>query len=686
MIGDVRQSTAQAQTPRPRPAPRPGAAGEAAVRGAAATAMGGLTTMVDAAIARAQGFLLRTQRPDGEWVEELQADTTLTSEYLLLRHLLGAVEPAREARLAAYLRATQQADGGWVIYHGGPSEISATVKAYFALRAAGDPAEAPWMVRGRDWIRAHGGILRANVFTKILLALFGQLPWERVPCMPVEIFLLPRWFPFNMSAISYWSRTVLTPLLILFAFRPVHPSPRGVALDELHVPGEADSRFTPDPMAFTWRNFFLVVDRLLRLYEAFPLRPLRRRALGAAQRWMVERMQGAGGLGAIFPAMANSLLALRCLGCGPDHPQVVKAFREIEALEVDDGQTLHLSPCTSPVWDTALAINALLESGLPPSHPALARASEWMLGRQCRKPGDWAANAPEVEPGGWYFQYENEFYPDFDDTAVVLSALWKCEVPDEDAKRDAVARGLRWLLAQQSENGGWASYDKDNNRVYFNHIPFADHGALLDPPTADVTARVVMAAGELGFGPDLPQMRKALAFLREGQEADGSWYGRWGVNYLYGTWSVLAGLDAIGDDLGGAPGRAAAWLTAQQNSDGGWGESCLSYEDPATRGVGPSTASQTAWALMALILAGHAEGEAVRRGIGWLMDRQRPDGAWEEQAFTGTGFPRVFYLRYHMYCKYFPLWALALYRNRLHAVVPPWRERLCALGIRPALS
>jgi squalene-hopene/tetraprenyl-beta-curcumene cyclase len=645
-----------------------------------------LRAPVEAAIGRAQQYLLKTQRPDGCWVEELQADTTLTSEYLLLRHLLGIAEPAREANLAAYLRATQQADGGWVIYHGGPSEISATVKAYFALRVAGDPGEAPWMARAREWVRAQGGILRSNVFTKVLLALFGQLPWSRVPCMPVELFLLPRWFPFHMYAISYWSRTVLTPLLILFAHRPVHPAPRGVTLDELHVPGGTDPRFAPDPAFLTWRNFFLMADRLLRLYDARPLRPLRRRALEAAHRWMLERMQGSGGLGAIFPAMANSVLALRCLGYPPDHPQFVKAVREIEALEVDDGRLLHLTPCFSPVWDTALAMNALLESGLPPGHPSLARACAWLVGRQCVKPGDWAVNAPGVEPGGWYFQYENEFYPDNDDAAVVLSALWKCEVPDEARKRGAAERGLRWLLAQQSRDGGWASYDRDNNRVYFNHIPFADHGALLDPPTADVTARVVMAMGEMGYGPDHPQMRRALEFLRREQEADGSWYGRWGVNYLYGTWSVLAGLDAMGDDLAGAPHRAAAWIAAVQNPDGGWGESCLSYADPAARGMGPSTASQTAWALMALVLAGQADGEAARRGIAWLLERQAASGAWSEEAFTGTGFPKVFYLRYHMYCKYFPLWALALYRNRLWGVAPPWRQRLDALGGRPALS
>ena len=673
MTGDGRQGAVQAQAPRPRAATFTAGAEPSATR-------------VDAAIIRAQDYLLSTQRPDGEWVEELQADSTLTSEYLLLRHLLGIADAAREAKLAAYLRAAQQADGGWVIYHGGPSEISATVKAYFALRVAGDPVEAPGMVRARDWIRAHGGILRANVFTKILLALFGQLPWARVPCMPVEIFLLPRWFPFNMSAISYWSRTVLTPLFILFAHRPVHPTPRGVTLDELYVPGETDPRFTPDPTAFTWRNFFLLADRLLRLYEAFPLRPLRRRALEAARRWMTERMQGSGGLGAIFPAMANSVLALHCLGYGPDQPQMAKALREVEALEVDDGETLHLSPCVSPVWDTALAINALLESGLPPGHPALARACEWMLGRQCARPGDWAANTLGVAPGGWYFQYENEFYPDNDDTAVVLSALWKCAVADETTKRRAVERGLTWLLAQQCSDDGWGSYDRNNNRLYFNHIPFADHGALLDPPTADVTARVVMAMGEMGYGPDHPQMPGALAYLRKEQEPDGSWYGRWGVNYIYGTWSVLAGLDAIGDDLGGAPERAAEWLLAHQNPDGGWGESCLSYDDPSTRGVGPSTASQTAWALMALVLAGLAEGEAVRRGVAWLLERQGADGAWPEEAFTGTGFPRVFCLRYHMYCKYFPLWALSLYRNRLHGLVPPWRQRLQALGIRPSLS
>ncbi len=625
-------------------------------------------TVLDRAIQEGVETLLRLQDPAGFWVHELEADATITSEYLLLRRWLGIVDAALEAKAVRHLQAIQLPDGGWPIYHNGPANVSATVKAYFALKMAGLPRDAPEMLKARQKVLELGGITRVNVFTKILLALFGEYDWEGVPCMPVEIALLPRWFYFNLYEISYWSRTVLVPLLIIFAHRPVRPAPASARLDELYlVPREQASISLPrDPQTFTWRNFFLVVDRILRLHDRYVRWPFRRRAIQEAGRWMLERMQGEGGLGGIYPAMANSVVALTCLGYPLDHPMVRKALAEIDALRVETADTLHVQPCLSPVWDTALTVNALVEAGLPPDHSALSRAGVWLLSKQTRRSGDWRLKAPGTPPGGWPFQFENEFYPDVDDTAVVLMALRRIRIPDEEAKTRTIARGLNWLLALQGSDGGWGSYDKDNNRVIFNLIPFADHGALMDPSTEDLAGRVLEALGFLGFRPDEPTAAKAMVFLKARQCWDGSWYGRWGVNYLYGTWSVLAGLRSIGEDMD-APyvRKAVGWLLSRQNSDGGWGESCYSYNDPRTAGMGRSTASQTAWALLALLQAGEVDHPAVGRGIRFLLETRAADGFWHEEEFTGTGFPRVFYLRYHGYRVYFPLWALARYRRCL---------------------
>ena len=606
------------------------------------------------------------QDPEGFWVAELETDSTLTSEYLMLRRLLGKVDESKQRKAVAYLRETQLPEGGWNIYDGGPNHLSTTVKAYFALKLSGHSRNEPFMRRAREVILDQGGLLRVNVFTKFTLAIFGQIDWRGVPAMPIELFLLPRWFLFNMHEISYWSRTVLTPLMIIYAHKPVVPVPSGADLMELRgdLTAKHDYYFPRDARLLSWRNVFLAADRMLHWYEWHPVQRLRRRATERATPWMLARMRGEGGLGGIYPAMANSVIALRCLGYEVEHPLVARAFKQIEALEVEDDRTLHLQPCVSPIWDTCLAVNALRASGLPADHPALASACKWLLTKQTWKKGDWKVKAPAAEPGGWYFQFENEFYPDIDDSAVVMTALIGTALPDEEAKRAALAQALKWVMPMQSSDGGWAAYDKDNNRLFLNEIPFADHKALLDPPTADLTGRMLEMLGHLSRTRSDPAVKRAIAFLQANQEPAGCWYGRWGVNYIYGTWSVLAGLRAIGEPMDQPyVHRAINWLVGRQNPDGGWGESCYSYDDPRTAGRGNSTASQTAWALMGLLHGGVVGHPAVSKGIDYLLRTQSVDGGWEERAFTGTGFPRVFYLRYHLYRLYFPLWALSLYRT-----------------------
>ncbi|MGH7323390.1 MAG: squalene--hopene cyclase [Candidatus Rokuibacteriota bacterium] len=632
-------------------------------------------TGLDSAIARAQAGLLARQAADGHWLGECEGENTITAEYLLLCHLLDRVDRGHEAKAVKFLRRRQRADGAFALYDGGPTNLSATIKGYFAMKMAGVPVDDPAMVRARARILELGGPAKANVFTKIELALFGEYDWNGVPAMPVEIMLLPPpFFLFNIYEVSYWSRTVIVPLLIIMDRKPVTWLPPERGLDELWPePRERTSlRFPRMPQPFSWRdlfwkNFFIATDDALKIWERFSPRPLRRRAVEAARVWLEERLAVPGGLGGIYPAMANSILALRLLGYPDDHPLIRGQFKEIEALAVEDTDEIHYQPCVSPVWDTALAVNALVESGLAPDHPALRRAGEWLLDRQILVPGDWQVKRPYVTPGGWAFQYDNDFYPDLDDTGVALMALEKIRGLDNDRARPAKERGLGWFLGMQGEDGGWASFDADNNRLYLNNIPFADHGALLDPSTEDLTGRGLELLGTLGYPTDFEPAERAIQFVRHTQRHDGPWFGRWGVNYIYGTWSVLRGLRAIGEDLRqDYVQRAIQWLTSHQNADGGWGETCESYDRPELAGRGESTPSQTAWALLALLAAGY-RGPSVEGGVRYLLATQGEDGVWADAFWNGTGFPRVFMLKYHLYAKYFPLWALGVYRRSLDA-------------------
>jgi squalene-hopene/tetraprenyl-beta-curcumene cyclase len=628
---------------------------------------------IEGAIGQATAALLGLQRPDGHWVFELEADATIPAEYVLLKHFLGEpASPEVEAKIAVYLRRVQGSHGGWPLFHGGAFNISASVKAYFALKTIGDSPDAEHMRRAREAILAHGGAATANVFTRCLLALFGVIPWRGVPVMPVEIMLLPAWFLFHLSKISYWARTVLVPLLVLMTLKPRARNPRGIAIGELFVvPPEKVRRWPKGPHhVWPWSSLFGALDAVLQVVEPwFPKGP-RKQAIDKAVAFVVERLNGEDGLGAIFPAMANSVMMFDVLCYPPGDPRVAIARASIEKLLVVKDEEIYCQPCLSPVWDTGLVCHALMDVG---TAPAVDRA---LVGLQWLKPlqildvaGDWADRRPDVRPGGWAFQYANPHYPDLDDTAVVVMAMDRAaaypDVADKAVFREAVARGQEWILGLQSKNGGWGAFDADNTYHYLNYIPFADHGALLDPPTADVTGRCIGMLAQLGDKASGPALTAAIDYLRRTQEKDGSWYGRWGMNYIYGTWSVLAGLNAAGvDHASPEMRRAADWLLKIQNSDGGWGEDGDSYKlDYKGYEAAPSTASQTAWALLALMAAGETKHPAVARGIAYLLANQGRDGFWAEPRFTATGFPRVFYLRYHGYAKFFPLWALARYRN-----------------------
>ncbi len=637
--------------------------------GAARRAAPGL----EAAIGRATEALLQLQHEDGHWVFELEADATIPAEYILLKHFLGEPAPVElEAKIARYLQRIQGAHGGWPLFHDGGFNISASVKAYFALKMIGNSIEAPHMRRAREAILAHGGAATCNVFTRALLALYGEIPWRGVPVMPVEIMLLPRWFPFHLSKISYWARTVLVPLLVLMALKPRARNPRGVGIGELFVlPPEQVRQWPKGPhQVQPWSGLFGAIDRVLRLVEPWFPFASRRRAIDRAVAFVVERLNGEDGLGAIFPAMANTVVMFEILGYPRDDPRVVLARASVEKLLLVKEDEAYCQPCLSPVWDTALVCHALMEAGGERAVAQALKGLAWLKPRQVLDTvGDWADQRPEVRPGGWAFQYANPHYPDLDDTAVVVMAMDRAlplsAAAGGEDYRAAIERGRQWVEGLQSRNGGWGAFDADNTCDYLNYIPFADHGALLDPPTADVTGRCLGMLAQLGETQDSPRAAAAIAYLQRIQMRDGSWYGRWGMNYIYGTWSVLAGLNAIGIDSA-APEvrRAVDWLVSIQNPDGGWGEDGESYKlDYTGHEPAPSTASQTAWALLGLMAAGEVEHPAVARGIRYLAATQAPDGTWPEERFTATGFPRVFYLRYHGYPKFFPLWALARYRN-----------------------
>jgi squalene-hopene/tetraprenyl-beta-curcumene cyclase len=615
--------------------------------------------------------LLERQRPDGHWVFELEADATIPAEYVLLRHYLGEpVDAALEAKIAVYLRRIQGAHGGWPLFADGDLDISATVKVYFALKMIGDAIDAEHMRRAREALRARGGAERANVFTRIMLALFGFIPWRAVPEMPVEIMLLPKWFPFHLDKISYWSRTVIVPLLVLMAKKPLARNAKGVRIDELFL--QPPQTMGPAPKApqqkASWFWFFRGVDNVLRATEPYFPKASRRRAFDRAVAWVGERLNGEDGLGAIFPAMANSVMMFDVLGYAETHPQRAIARKAIEKLLAVHEHEAYCQPCVSPIWDTGLVCHALLEVGGERATAAAKRGLDWLTPKQILDVrGDWIARRPDLRPGGWAFQYANAHYPDVDDTAVVAMAMDRVQnlsgAKDFDA---ALARAKEWILGMQSANGAWGAFDADNEFYYLNNIPFADHGALLDPPTEDVTARCLSMLAQFGENAaNSEAVKRAIAYLRRTQLSEGSWYGRWGMNYIYGTWSVLSALNAAGLDRAAPEMRKARdWLVAIQNDDGGWGEDGASYKlDYKGYEHAPSTASQTAWALLGLMAVGDVDHAAVARGIAYLTASQGADGFWNEPRYTATGFPRVFYLRYHGYAKFFPLWALARYRN-----------------------
>ncbi|AXF01384.1 squalene--hopene cyclase [Paraburkholderia hospita] len=630
---------------------------------------------LDAAVTRATDAILAAQQDDGHWVYELEADATIPAEYVLLVHYLGETPNVElEQKIARYLRRIQLPGGGWPLFTDGAMDVSASVKAYFALKMIGDSVDAEHMVRAREAILANGGAEAANVFTRILLALFGVVTWYAVPMMPVEIMLLPKWFPFHLSKVSYWARTVIVPLLVLNAKRPVARNPLGVRIDELFRGAPVTTGLLPRSghQSKSWFAFFRAADGVLRVTDGlFPKRS-RERAIKAAVDFVDERLNGEDGLGAIFPAMANSVMMYDVLGYPADHPKRAIARQSIDKLLVIHEDEAYCQPCLSPVWDTSLAAHALLETGDTRAEEAAERGLAWLRPLQILDVrGDWISRRPDVRPGGWAFQYNNAHYPDVDDTAVVALAMHRsAALTQSDVDANAIARAREWVVGMQSSDGGWGAFEPENTQYYLNNIPFSDHGALLDPPTADVSGRCLSMLAQLGEMPATSEpARRAYDYLLKEQEDDGSWYGRWGMNYIYGTWTALCALNAAGISHDDARiKRAAQWLVSIQNADGGWGEDGTSYKlDYRGYEKAASIPSQAAWALLGLMAVGYVDHPAVARGIEYLKSEQRDHGLWDETRFSATGFPRVFYLRYHGYRKFFPLWALARYRNLTRA-------------------
>ena len=626
---------------------------------------------LEASIASATSALLDDRRPDGHWVFELEADSTIPAEYVLLRHYLGeAVDAELERKIANYLRRVQGAHGGWPLVHDGDFDMSASVKSYFALKMMGDPADAPHMARAREAIRSRGGAIHSNVFTRFMLAMFGVMTWRSVPVLPVEIMLLPMWSPFHINKISYWARTTIVPLMVLAALKPRAQNVGGIGIDELFLQPPHSIGMTAKAPHQSWGWFLLFrgLDSVLRVTEPLFPKKLRARAIDSAVAFIEERLNGEDGLGAIYPPMANAVMMYEVLGKPADYPPRAVTRRALDRLLVIGENEAYCQPCMSPVWDTSLTCHAMLEAAGGEALPAAKQGLDWLLPKQVLDvKGDWAVKRPDVRPGGWAFQYNNAYYPDLDDTAVVVMAMDRARRASQNHSYDAaIARGREWIEGMQSRDGGWAAFDVNNLEYYLNNIPFSDHGALLDPPTEDVTARCVSMLAQLGENvQNSKAVADGVAYLRRTQLAEGSWYGRWGLNYIYGTWSVLCALNAAGVDHQDPVIRQAAnWLLSIQNMDGGWGEDATSYRlDYKGFEGAPTTASQTAWALLGLMAAGEVGHPAVARGVEYLKSTQTEKGLWDEQRFTATGFPRVFYLRYHGYSKFFPLWALARYRN-----------------------
>ena len=630
-----------------------------------------LAAGVASAIERAQQRFLALQSSQGYWHAPLEANVTMDAQYIIFNRFMERERPDVEQRLAAHIRSTQRDDGSWPQFENGPGHLSVTVEAYAGLRLLGAAPSDPALTRAREFILERGGLERAGVFSKIFLAYFGEVPWSAVPTLPPELMLVPPRTGLSIYEMSSWARGTVVPLLVLMASKPRAKAPAGFTVRELYRDASraAEMHVSRPYTMVSLDNFFLVADRLLKLWDQVPFHPLRGRAIRAACEWTIAHQDWNGGWGGIQPPMVNGPMALKAAGYPADHPGIAKGIQALDDFLIEiPGGHLIAQPCVSPVWDTALAAKALLDSGMAEDHPALVSAAGWLVEQQIKKPGDWTIKNPMLQPGGWAFEFANDWYPDVDDSAVILMALRRIRPLDERRHEAAIKRGLQWTIGMQSANGGWGAFDVDNTLDVLNRIPFADMEAMIDPPTADITGRMLELMGSYHFDANDPRAARAVDFLRRTQEPSGAWWGRWGVNYVYGTWSVLAGLRALGEDLGGEPiRRAVGWLKSVQNADGGFGEDCRSYDDPSLAGQGPSTASQTAWGILGLLAGEEEISNELLRAVDYLVRTQDADGFWSEQEFTGTGFPRHFYLRYWMYRAYFPLMALGQFAERLGA-------------------
>ena len=654
-----------------------------------------LRNAVAEAVRRSQEYFIATQAPEGYWWGEFESNATMEAEYLLFTHFLGIGDSDTWRKLANHILQVQREDGTWGQYYGGPGDLSTTVECYFALKFAGFSANDRRLVKAREFILEKGGVPQTRVFTKIWLALFGQWSWRDVPAVPPEISLLPSWCPMNLYDFSSWARGTILPLSIVLSYKPVYHIPEGAAIPELTPNGKGSrSGSVTQRRTFGMAGAFRLADRILRWYNSLPWHPYRRQAIRRATRWIVDHQEEDGSWGGIQPPWVYSLIALKLLGYGVDHPIMRKGVEGFRGFMIEEEDSLRVQACVSPAWDSCLAMIALEDSGMAPDSPVLRRAAEWLIDAQITKGGDWQVKVKGTAPGGWAFEFANDTYPDIDDTAEVLIALDRVRTEDSRKRNEVIRRGTEWMLGMQSSNGGWAAFDKDNARRAVAELPFADFGEMLDPPSADVTAHVVEALVRLGYSRDAEPVRRAVQYLLDEQEPDGSWFGRWGVNYIYGTGAVLPALEAIGEDMGNeSVRRAVGWILAHQNDDGGWGETCASYADTSLAGQGPSTASQTAWALLALLSAGQWEHPSVHRGVRYLANTQQEDGTWDEPWYTGTGFPGYgagqrlkgggkqsntitqgtelsagFMINYHLYRNYWPLMALGRFMSYMDHV------------------
>jgi squalene-hopene/tetraprenyl-beta-curcumene cyclase len=630
-------------------------------------------------IERGADHLLSLQDAAGYWQGELEADSTLESDYIYYLHVLGKADPIRIEKLANYVRSKQLEDGGFSIYPGGPSELNATCKAYFALKLAGEDPNSARMTAARETIHRLGGLENTNSYVRFYLALVGAVEWELVPAIPPELMLLPNWFFINIYEMSSWTRGIVIPMAILSAIRPDWRLPEHARVDELFKnPDHKAAAFDWSVKTISWKNFFLALDRALKIYEKVPWKPFRQRALRQAKDWTLQHMERSEGVAAIYPAMMNSIFALMALGHGPDDPLTWREIKEFSRFEIEETDTIRMQPCVSPVWDTGIAMVSLEEAGVAPDHPALVKAADWILSKQILGGGDWQVKNKDAEPGGWAFEFRNDHYPDVDDTAFVLMALQRVKFPDEKRMESAIRRGIQWLLSMQNRDGGWGAFDRDNDRRFICNIPFADHNAMIDPSTADVTARVLECLGRFGWPAEHPAVQRAVNFLQKDQCKDGSWFGRWGVNYVYGTSGVLRSLETVSLTAQDYCKRAVNWLKSVQKPDGSFGESLRSYHVESSKGQGNSTPSQTAWGLIGLLAAADPGDASVGKAAEYLVTQQNHDGSWDESDFTGTGFPCVFYLKYHLYRNSFPVYALARFQNQSRQA-----EQFCAYKFRP---